>query len=98
MPLVKVISPLTPGWLEHQIPTQSKTWGECTFTFDHKCSNYDCGKWISDENTEQPLIRCDNCGNAFCSNCTYYHDVYDENYCTDCYWDTAWMEDLSSDD
>ena len=41
MPLVKVISPLTPGWLEHQIPTQSKTWGDCTFTFDHKCSNYD---------------------------------------------------------
>lgn len=41
MPLVKVISPLTPGWLEHQIPSRSKTWGDCTFTFDPKCSTYD---------------------------------------------------------
>ena len=41
MPLIKVISPLSPGWLEHQIPTKAKSWGECTFTFDQNCSNYD---------------------------------------------------------
>lgn len=41
MPLIKVISNLAPGWLEHQIPSQLKAWGECTFTFNPKCSNYD---------------------------------------------------------
>ena len=50
----------------------------------YKCENDYCGAWISNENTDHPSIRCDNCGEAFCSDCTYYHDGEDKNYCMDC--------------